>query len=274
MHVKDLTDNYFDFVLDQKNPDAYVASDPSLFEHYFSYWASRERGFSKYPVNEIKTASLRIKAKLPFIEQRLAQAGISTDGIDFVLFVGKGTANGHAFPLDGRMVVWIPVETYQTGMQVEVFVTHEIVHGIHYALQPDFFFATPFQKRHVGRQILTEGVATFVTRAVLRCSLEVALWADFLGSTEMTAWLNECHRRSNELRRFVGAHWDDTQGPATELFLANDSTDILRNRAGYFIGEALIADFTAQQYLDAKGLLAVSKPELETWCRKRLETSL
>jgi len=271
MHTKDLINDYFYFILEKKDTNAYTALDPELFEHYFTYWASEARGFPVYPVDQINKTREKIFEALPHIEQIFIDAGIFTDKIELVLFVGQGTSNGHAFLRKDRSIVWIPVETYLTEMQIRVFITHELVHGIHYANQPDFFFSNLFQKQNIGRQVITEGVSTFVTSSFLGCSLGSAMWADYLDQSKIKTWIDECESRIKELYAFVRENWNVNEGDATELFLANNQKDIMQNRAGYFIGYSLVNEFVRAHSLDVRSLLNVSRSELEAWCRVFVE---
>lgn len=237
-----------------------------LFEHYFLYWGTpNTREIPFYEQDRIHHARKIVTSRLPAIERAFVNAALSLDQIDLVLMVGQGTSNGHAILADDRAIVWIPLEAYASERQVDVFLTHEIAHGLHYLSCPEFFFHSGKEKNHIGRQTMTEGIATFVTKQVTRLSSEDVLWADFLSPNERKVWMDLCAREQEKLRAFVHAHWNDTYGSALDLFFVCDSSDIYRYRAGYFVAWKLIEAVVAEQSLSLQDLLTTPRALLETW---------
>lgn len=184
--------------------------------------------------------------------------------------IGQGTSNGHAIIEDDRALVWIPLEAYSTERQVGVFLTHEIVHGLHYLSRPEYFFHTHEEKNHLGRQLMTEGVALYVTKTLMSFSAEDALWADYIPEAECMVWMNACVQEQPALRTFMREHWNDIDGLALDLFFANDPDDIYRYRAGYFIALSIIESIVATRGLDLQALLATPRTQLEEWCLSTL----
>lgn len=266
MECINLIPQYKQSVLKNRDLNGYTKSYPALFRHYFRYWADRKLFHKTLTVEQTHRRVHFIIEELRIIKARLRHANLGVPLPPIVLFVGQGTSDGHAFYDGARLVVWIPIETYETKTQMQVFLLHEILHGLHYTTRPEFYFKNAREKRHIGRQIITEGIATYLTKYILNVDNATALWADYLPKSKSDSWLKECEKRKQELFAYVFKHWNKTSSKI-ELFFANNSSDILRYRAGYFIGLRLIEAFVQRKRYTPKELLHTSRPVLEKACR-------
>ncbi|NPA27194.1 MAG: hypothetical protein GXO36_06330 [Chloroflexi bacterium] len=251
-----------DYLRWQGDPDAYRARYPALFQHYERFWGMPGAAYGPYPEHQIRDQAALVRSRLPQIAARLAAAGLD-DPVTVVLLVGQGTTNGHAFwdPDAQAFVVWLPVEAYATPLQVDVFVTHEVLHGLHYTRQPALYFRTEAEQHHVGRQLLTEGVATWGTRALLGLDDLTALWADYVPPDFARAWYDQCRRREPEMARRALAAWD-TSPETNDWFAMWDETDVTRYRGGYYLGLRAIDAVQQRLGLDLPALLAMETPRL------------
>lgn len=236
MHIVDLTDAYCTTILGRRDLSGYCRSYPAFFKHYFQFWANKHSWQTalKTP-SAVRRRRAMVTSRLGGIEQKLILAGFDTSDVKLILFVGQNTSNGHAFLDQGNFVIWIPIEAYESKLQVDVFVTHEILHGLHYARRPEFYFITERQRRNVGRQLLIEGFATWASAHVLDLVDGAALWADYLSFQERATWLAACQRREAELKVYVVNRFHIALTDMS-LFYANDPEDVFAYRAGYFAG--------------------------------------
>lgn len=262
MKILDLCQAYADCILGGNDLSAYENSYPALFDHYFHYWAKRDAVAASLSREEALRRRDMVAAGLGRLEIRFAQAGFDLADLTVVLFVGRNTSNGHAFKDQNRFIVWLPVETYTTPLLVDVFVTHEIIHALHYAAEPRFYFENRKERHSVSRQLITEGVATWLTAAILEVDAATALWADHLDPMRRGDWMRQCQNRRAELARFVIDNYysDD---PGIELFVIADTDDIFRFRAGYFIGYEVIRAVANQLESTPHALLSQPRPEFE-----------
>jgi hypothetical protein len=145
MRITDLTEDYFRHVIRQNDPVSYESAIPQLFEHYYTFWASPQT-YSFLNVDEILRRRNLILERLPILSERFERKGLNIADIDVLLFVGHGTSNGHAFRTKERWMVWMPIETYHSVQGIDVFVSHEIAHALHYQHQPDFYFKNDREK--------------------------------------------------------------------------------------------------------------------------------
>jgi hypothetical protein len=271
MRVLNLVEEFVALPQSEQSWERYERHYPALFEHYFRYWCPRERGRPTFDTNGIRERARRVLRTLDVIEPRLKER-LSIRELTVVLFVGGDTSNGHAF-LDGdRCVVWIPVETYATDHRAHIFLTHEIIHGLHYSRAREFFFQDELSKNQLGRQLITEGVATFLTAQILGVSEQEALWADYLTPEQFGSWLVECQMREPELRAFFREHFFESMvEPA--LFQANNPADVVNYRAGYFVGLAVVRNLLDREKLSLQDLLELPRQQFESFALRELGPS-
>lgn len=208
--------------------------------------------------------------RLPRIISRFDRKGFDTSKFIFVLFVGKNCTNGHAYRDENGWVVWIPIESYASKLLVDIFVSHEIAHALHYEHSPKFCLVSMLDQRRFSRLLLTEGIATYLTKFVSGCTDDEALWGGYLRKTHLYKWRSECERNLPMLRRFALQKFH-SQSDA-ELFQANDPEDVLRFRAGYFLGLSLVREIVRREVISANDLIALPRQRLEQLALKYLTT--
>ncbi len=268
LSILDLVPSYLHHVVDKGNEAAYYATYPALFEHLLRYWDGD--GFPAYEATTLYRRAAAIKAALTPLARRWRQQGVD-DALDVVLLAWKGTSNGHAFRDEarGRTVVWLPVEGYPSPLRVRVFVTHEMAHALHYHRRPEFYFRDEAARCQVGRQLLTEGVATLLSACLWALEPLTALWADFLPREEGTRWLRRCQAAEGEMAAFALQRWASHEAD-NAFFSLQDEEDVLRYRGGYYLALRLLARIAAEHQMSALTLLDVPRERLEGWARTTL----
>lgn len=267
MKIKDLTQNYLEYCNDG-DLEKYSQSFPALFEHYFTYWGERNSFKATLAEEGVAASKTLVQNRLPYIEKRLLSRGLDSTNIEIVLFVGQGVTNGHAFQKDDSFIVWVPLELYKTEIEVDAFLTHEIIHALHYHTVPAYYFSSLDEKYDPLRQVAVEGLATFVTKKVMDLSVEEALWADFLSKEKSQLWIEECEKKRNEITDVIMSR-DITKGRA--LFEANNDNSVLEFRGGYYLGYTLIDELSQEQNLSIADLLTLPRKDLESLLKEKLE---
>ncbi len=269
MRVTDLTTDYLEYVLERDKPALYEACFPELFEHYYEFWAQPQPYFFRNTDEILRRRNLFLK-RLPVLSEKFARKGMDAANIETVLFVGHGTSNGHVFYLQGRWLVWLPIESYHSVRAIDVFVSHEIAHGLHYQQQPDFYFKDVQEKNQLFRQLVTEGIATLTSKVILGVSNEQALWADYLPAEHIQRWYRQCLERERELLRTI-AQMLESSNEQNNLFSFSDKDDIFENRAGYYAGLILMERHLKQHNLLLQNLFRISRQEFGHIIRSLLE---
>lgn len=260
MQIIDLTDKYTDQLLENNDFDKYTSNIPELFDHYFTFWANKKHWHQTLSREEVEEKKKLITDRLHYIENKFAEKGFNFDieNLKLILFVGQGTTNGHSFRHQNSFSTFIPIETYSSEKNVDVFITHEIIHTLHYIKNPELFFESLDEKENLKRQLITEGVATYLTKEILDITDEEALWADYLNKDKLDDWISECTKERNNLQR----EFSENNNSVKESFLANDPKNIRKYRSGYFLGLELIKNIASEQQLDIKEILNINKIDL------------
>lgn len=268
MQIVDLVEHFVSRGSYRHDYPSYEQLYPALFEHYFRYWSTRAALPPKSENADLVSRRDRVISMLPETEDVFSSAGLPLDDMKVVLFVGVGTSNGHAMNDGDEFIVWLPVETFQSSRQIQVFVAHELAHALQYTRSPGCYFETVSEMQHFARLLITEGMATYVSRIVLDCEDSDALWADYLSPDRLRSWMTECRADEADLASFALKHFDSNAH--REFFQANNADDIYSYRAGYYLGLRAIELIAQQRCCGPSDLLAAQRPELEVLTREVL----
>lgn len=270
MKLTDLTQAYSDFYLDCNDRAAYHASNPELFSHYHSFWGKPECEPVRLDKSELAIRRQIILDSLSDLEERCSLGGLNLSEIELILMVGQNTSNGHGWVNDGRSIAWLAVEAYTTPLLARVFITHELVHACHYQHNGAFSFINKDQLQNPLRQLLTEGIATYLSRTILAIDWATALWADYMKTARQRKWMRFCHDDISGLAKYFLAAMRN--GEETSMFIASDPDDIYKYRSGYYLGLSVIETIVSRQNLRPLQLLKYSRGQLEMLAENLLET--
>lgn len=262
MNIVDLIPQYRECYVQKRNLSEYEHSCPALFEHYFTYWGDRGSFRGALTGEEARERAVLIKKHCPVIEKQFSDCGFDISDLEIILFVGQGYTNGHAFEDGGEFKVFLPVEGYETDRQVFAFVPHEIIHAIHYQKQPDFYFKNKEEKEKFSRLLITEGLATLLTKKIMELNEGEALWADHMNDTNLKKWMQECKEQLPKLYEFAVQNFDKSDNSL--MFYTADKNDIFKYRAGYYAGMQVLKEAAERQNISNKELLTAQRRELET----------
>ena len=263
MLIQNITNAYIDEYLVDKDIVRYESSYPSLFVHYFKYWGDRG---TFYPVLNNKETIQRVallEKTFSQIEGNFARYDLDISNQTVILFVGQNYTNGHAY-LDGKVSkVFLPVEGYETDAQVKAFVSHEILHGIHYQNQSSFYFNNKREKEMFSRLLLTEGLATLLSKEIMNLNDREVLWADFLSDLEWSVWKKKCEQEFRELCGFAYENFYNSEN--SQMFYTGWNKGKHVNREGYYLGMRVLEEVIKSNFLEPKDLLYAERDEIEKW---------
>lgn len=259
MKIIDFTPDCIRYVIDRKislrkSWDKYEKRHSNFFNHYFSTWASRKNitTFLKSSDLTVDIIEKRVKKIIDHykrIQMRFKELiKNNIPEFDLILFVGVGTTNGHAFKDKGKFKVWIPIETYKTERQMYIFIAHEVAHAVHFTLSPTFYFKNERERLSISRQLITEGIATYLTMLVNKTDGKDALWADYIPKKEVNQWYRLCKQNEKILYQNLLANFDSSDLKVW-YFAANDPNDIQKYRSGYYCGLKLIQEIAKDMSL-------------------------
>jgi uncharacterized protein YjaZ len=201
------------------------------------------------------------------LQSMLEASNLDTSNILCAIMDKCSTSNGHAFLWKEKAVVWFSASNYPTPKTIEVFATHEVIHAIHYLSNPDFCFNSAKEKNHVGRQLVTEGVATYITQQLLQLTDSEALWADYLVASDLEVLMKEYDAGKNTTASRILTAWDaDDQA----FFTALNRENIDEYRSGYFIGRLIVEKIMKEQGFTIQELLMLPRPTFEEQAKEIL----
>jgi uncharacterized protein YjaZ len=192
----------------------------------------------------------------------LRENGFSTENVSAILFVGNNSANGHAFLDHGKTVAWFAIECFESELDARVFTMHELVHALHFAARPEYAFNDVVKQRNVARQLITEGIASYLTKSILNVTDETALWANRLPANQLHTWMTACRNSEKKLFQFIVANFESCDSPI-KIFYAANPEDIYSYRAGYYVGLKLIESILANNDFSNRDLLNIPLEEMK-----------
>jgi uncharacterized protein YjaZ len=201
------------------------------------------------------------------LDKLLVDAGIQQI-LNVMIVDGCSTSNGHALLLEGNPTAWISASNYPTLDTIRVFGTHEIIHALHYAYTPAYYFQTQTEKNLVGRQLVTEGLATYATQELLHLSASEALWSDYLSVAERDEIMARYLAHQTQSIGRILHDWD--RSDAT-YFYSSNRQDVDTYRSGYYIGRLAIENIAHEQSLSILDLLTTARADLDPLIHDWLE---
>jgi uncharacterized protein YjaZ len=271
MDVFDITQSYIENYLNKDNLLKYEESFPELFSHYFEYWGDRESFVGALKEKETNERLDLLKRNLSYIGEQFKKNDIDISHLPVTLFVGQNYTNGHVFRHGDVFKTFLPIEGYKTDVQVKVFVPHEILHAIHYQIQPVFYFENKTEKELFSRMLITEGLATLLTREIMGLSDKQALWADYLNESELDSWMEKCKDNFTDLCRFAVEHFYSSEH--SEMFYNGGKKGTFKNREGYYLGMIVLEKVVRKQNMEYKKLLTLPRHSLEAMVLEELKNS-
>ena len=146
--------------------------------------------------------------------------------------------------MDGKPYVFFDLSLFNfilsnSNHKTEVHVCHEIVHGIHYFQNPEYYQGNykTIEDKYI-KKMKAEGTASYLSELITGCKLIDAMGFGFMGEDEFENWIDEC----NELResyfesinRAIKDNIFDKELYNRLFFMCGDS--ITDGRYGYYYG--------------------------------------
>ena len=262
MKIVDLTPDYLKSLAGKASFEEYRSTYAAFFDHYRKFWGGNDTFVPTLTIEEVKTRRELMLRHLVAANTRLREHGFSTGEMSIVLFVGNRSADGHAFLDTDGAVAWFTIECFDSELEAKIFTMHELIHALHYTAQPEFAFHTVEHQRNIARQLIAEGIATYLTKRLWNETDEAALWADKLPDAQLQAWMTACKNAENTLFQFVAANFESSD-PSIEIFYSANPENIYSYRAGYYAGLKLIESIAADNHFSDRDLLNIPMNEMK-----------
>lgn len=164
-----------------------------------------------------------------------------------ILFIGPFAWDGHGILIKEKAYIFLNITMMEhhfnlPGFIPEVHAIHEIIHGIHYNIYPEFYPGNcKTIKELYFNKFLAEGIATYLSGKINNSTSGEALSFGLMTDEDFHIWVNKCNSTKGEFslllnRAVTENRYNDELWMS--LFLIPDlKPDCLtRGRFGYYYG--------------------------------------
>lgn len=257
MKIINLFNNYIQYTRDG-DLKKYFSACPQLFSHYTKYWINNKKFHPNHSIEVLRENLGHIITVMPEIERDLTQFGLDIKNLTVIIFVGASATNGHAFQdNDGQFVVWLPIEAYATELRAKIFVTHEMIHAIHYTIMPSLYFKNIEEMKNLGNCLVAEGCASYLTMKVLNIASSKSLFADYISSSRADDLMAQYYKEEQKIRSFAKKNFDKSGN--FSMFYASNQHRITEYKAGYVLGLRLCEEIIKKLQIPDTDVLTIEK---------------
>lgn len=167
--------------------------------------------------------------------------------VGIIIFFGDCCYDGHGILIDHKPYVFFDLNAIIPRRNIynfKMFVTHEILHAIHYFLNPEFYPKNHHTSVEQYLKLLfSEGIATYLSYQISGGKIEHSYWFGYLTTEQVGEWMKNCKQFKKDigigLRRIIS---EQTFEPSlyNRLFGIEDLEKITSYRTGYFYGAEIV----------------------------------
>jgi len=182
----------------------------------------------------------------------------STYVFDGVLFlIGDQTVDSQGILLDDKSYMVVDLAAYLSAKDKYnpiSFVIHEVVHPIHYRLNPEMYFRNfKNYKEVILKRMIIEGIATYFTKHFTDESDADIFWLGYLDQTGVKKWITYAHELKGDMGQKIEnlINKDELESETNDLlFCVTDSDNLWKGRLGYYYGYDIIKDIHKTKSID------------------------
>lgn len=182
-------------------------------------------------------------------------------GVIFLL--GDMTVDSHGIMLKDKSYMIVDLLAYDNAKDKynpKSFIIHEIVHPIHYKLNPEMYFKNYKDRMDTTiKRIFVEGVATYLSKYYTDESDIDIFWLGYLDKQGVNKWIDYSDKRKikngSALEDILkNRNWE--RKSQIEFFSISDSMNLWEGRVAYYYGyeivKELMASYTVNEILNLK----------------------
>lgn len=122
--------------------------------------------------------------------------------------------------------------------------THEMLHPIHYSLNPDFYRGNyrTVEEKYL-KLLFSEGIATHFSYVISEEKLEDTYWFGYLEQEQVWDWIKNCEKMKDEIgvQLYEAIEADKIDHSLyNRLFGIEDFTKLTFYRTGYYYGAEMV----------------------------------
>lgn len=235
-----LTDQDFSF-------DPFFTQYFRLFNSNENFWQDTLQLMEQYTINDVsETVSfLELIAKEMLIEINKNMKGKIDVGM--ITFFGDCSFDGHGILIDGKPHVFFDLNAIIPRLDFynfRAFITHELLHPIHYDLNRDFYHMNhKTVEEQYFKLLFSEGIATYLSFIISKESIEDTYWFGFIDQEQVSEWINNCENMKHDIGNdLYKAARTNVLDPSlyNRLFGIENFDQITSYRTGYYYGAEIV----------------------------------
>ncbi|MBR7553599.1 DUF5700 domain-containing putative Zn-dependent protease [Allobacillus sp. GCM10007491] len=167
--------------------------------------------------------------------------------LDLIVFFGDSRFDGHGILIDGMPYVFFDLNAVIPRLDLYNFktiMTHEILHSIHYCLNPHFYRDNHNNvEEKYFKLLLSEGIATYISYVMLDEKIEDSYWFGFIDHEQVSEWVRNCENMKREIGYKLHNAVNEGILNTTlyhRLFGIEDFTRLTSYRLGYYYGAEIV----------------------------------
>lgn len=187
----------------------FIKPNKDIFTTYWR-WADRRavkktfRQYTKnYNLKQIIANERYIRKELDSLLKKIGQFVKVPNKLVIILNIGIGHSNGFVDKYKNKHTTFINLERYDDIKTLKIFLAHELIHNIQLLKNPQVYYWNKQGRRNFYHHLLLEGLATFLTKKVLKINLADALWGNYLSESEKKKFISWCEKNENNLKQKI-----------------------------------------------------------------------
>lgn len=229
-------------------------SHKDIFNTYYrwghkKYWPITFKNYDKkYKPKCIKINEVETKKLIPQVLNKLSKVIKSRGSLPIMLFVGLSLTNGFVDKYKKKYTTFLNLEQYDDSFTLKVFLAHELTHCIHLQNNPSIYYWHG-NKVNWYNALVLEGVATYLTKKILKISSADALWGNYLNKKERADFVQWCEKNKVKLKQQLLRQIDKTKKEESQFFGGKKPRGCPYYRTGYFLGLDLVENLLQKMKL-------------------------
>lgn len=238
----------------QMDSDEQVYLQHPFFREYLSEFNSNDNFQKNVKEMLVNYTPNEVEEVITFLETATSKAldninnVLQTDyDIGVVVFLGDCSYDSHGILIDGKPYVFFDLFAIIPRMDIynfEIFLTHELIHSIHYHVNPAFYRKNfNSVEENFLKLIFAEGIATQLSGVLNNNVNDQIFWFGFLESKKLELWIKNCSLMKREIGREISeASQTDVFDHAlyNRLFGIEDFRFLENYRLGYYYGAKIV----------------------------------
>ena len=176
--------------------------------------------------------------------------------LNVFLIIGCGKTDAFAIPYQDQYAVFFDLSTLMNQKRDKApieFIAHEIIHGVHLTLQPEFAPENfKSAEDNLIRYMIVEGMATYVAALITKTDERKALWVDILNEKQFETYKNTAKSELENYSKRIKSYLKDPNSEPkllNDLFYVTSMDNLEKKRIGYYYGYSILKQSTTYKPL-------------------------